>query len=120
MGKIKCLGINGIQSDVCSWYLPAKEEHKGGQIDLLIDRRDQVINLCEMKYSLNPFEITGKYMDDMNERKELFRSSTKTRKALHLTMVTTYGIKSNAYSGMIQSEVTLDDLFIEFENRIQI
>ena len=109
----KCLGINGIQSDVCSWYLPAKEEHKGGQIDLLIDRRDQVINLCEMKYSLNPFEITGKYMDDMNERKELFRSSTKTRKALHLTMVTSYGIKSNAYSGMIQSEVTLDDLFIE-------
>ena len=59
-------------------------------------------------------------LDDMNERKELFRSSTKTRKALHLTMVTTYGIKSNAYSGMIQSEVTLDDLFIEFENRIQI
>ena len=56
----------------------------------------------------------------MNERKELFRSSTKTRKALHLTMVTTYGIKSNAYSGMIQSEVTLYDLFIEFENRIQI
>ena len=52
-------------------------------------------------------------MDDMNERKELFRSSTKTRKVLHLTMVTTYGIKSNAYSGMIQSEVTLDDLFIE-------
>ena len=107
----KCLGINGIQSDVCSWYLPAKEEHKGGQIDLLIDRRDQVINLCEMKYSLNPFEISGKYMDDMNERKELLRSSTKTRKALHLTMVTTYGIKHNAYSGMIQSEVTLDDLF---------
>ena len=105
------LGINGIQSDVCSWYLPAKEGQKGGQIDLLIDRRDQVINLCEMKYSLSPFEISGRYNDEMQERKELFRAATKTRKALHLTMVTTYGIKNNAYSGMIQSEVTLDDLF---------
>jgi len=110
--KIK-LGIHGIQSDVCSWYLPSKDENKGGQIDLLIDRRDQVINLCEMKYSINPFEITGRYNDEMQERKELFRSSTKTRKALHLTMVTTYGLKNNAYSGMIQSEVVLDDLFKE-------
>ena len=66
-----------------------------------------------MKYSINPFEITGRYNDEMQERKELVRSSTKTRKALHLTMVTTYGLKNNAYSGMIQSEVVLDDLFKE-------
>ncbi len=109
----KKLGIHGIQSDVCSWYLPAKDENKGGQIDLLIDRRDQVINLCEMKYSISPFEITSRYNSEMQERKELFRSSTKTRKSLHLTMVTTYGLKNNAYSGMIQSEVVLDDLFKE-------
>ena len=66
-----------------------------------------------MKYSISPFEITSRYNDEMQERKELFRSSTKTRKALHLTMVTTYGLKNNAYSGMIQSEVILDDLFKE-------
>ena len=107
----KTLGINGIQTNVCSWYVAAKEGQKGGQIDLIIDRKDQVINLCEMKFSVKPFEISSSYINEMQERKELFRSYTKTKKALHLTMVTTYGVKNNPYSGMIQNEVTLDDLF---------
>ncbi len=110
--KIK-LGINGIQSDVCSWTLPSGNDHKGTQIDLLINRRDQIINLCEMKYSIKEFEITKQYNDEMQERRELFRKETKTKKALHLTMVTTYGLKDNPYYGMIQSQVTLDDLFKE-------
>lgn len=107
----KQLGINGIQSDVCAWSVQSTNDHKGAQIDLIIDRKDQIINLCEMKYSVNEYEITQKYLSEMQSRKELFRSITKTRKALHLTMVTTYGIKHNAHSGMIQSEVTLDNLF---------
>lgn len=105
------LGISGIQSDVCSWNTAATDGHGGGQIDLVIDRRDQVINLCEMKYSADKFEIKKKYDEEMRERMELFRSVTRTRKALHLTMVTTYGLKQNAYSGMVQNEVVLDDLF---------
>ncbi|MBQ9077781.1 MAG: ATP-binding protein [Muribaculaceae bacterium] len=105
------LGISGIQSDVCSWTTPATENHRGVQIDLLINRKDQIVNLCEMKYSTNEYEITKRYNDELQERKETFRKVTKTRKALHLTMVTTYGIKDNAYSGMIQSQITLDDLF---------
>ena len=108
--KVK-LGISGIQSDVCSWFCVADDEHRGGQIDLLIDRRDQIVNLCEMKYSAGEYEITKRYNEEMQERRELFRSQTKTRKALHLTMITTYGVKRNPYSGMIQSEVLLDDLF---------
>ncbi len=107
----KALGISGVQSDVCSWSMPPEEGGKGAQIDLLIDRRDQVINLCEMKYSTNEYEITKKYNGEMQDRREIFRMKTKTRKALHLTMVTTYGVKSNLYSDMIQSQVTLDDLF---------
>jgi AAA+ ATPase superfamily predicted ATPase len=107
------LGISGIQSDVCSWFCLPDEGHKGAQIDLIIDRRDQVINLCEMKYATGEYEITGKYEREMQERRELFRSVTHTRKALHLTMVTTYGVKQNASSGSIQSEVKLDDLFRE-------
>lgn len=105
------LGISGVQSDVCSWNTPATEEHGGGQVDLIIDRRDQIVNLCEMKYSTGDFEITKRYEKEMRDRRELFRTATKTRKALHLTMVTTYGLKPNAYSGAIQSEVVLDDLF---------
>lgn len=101
------LGITGVQSDVCAW------KGEGGQIDLLIDRRDQTINLCEMKFSQGEFEITKQYDEHLRNRAESFRSATKTRKALHQTFVTTYGVKQNMYSGNIQSEVLLDDLFIK-------
>ncbi len=101
------LGISGIQSDVCSW------KGEGAQIDLVIDRRDQTINLCEMKFSQSEYEITKQYDEHLRNRIENFRSSTKTRKALHQTFVTTYGIKKNSYSGNVQNEVMLDDLFIE-------
>ena len=112
----RALGIEGVQCNVCSWSVPAKvdeagRKQEGGQIDLVIDRRDQVINLCEMKFSLQPFEITPLYMQHLIARRELFRQVTDTRKALHLTMVTTYGVVKNAQYGMIQSEVTMNDLF---------
>ena len=80
-------------------------------MDLIIDRKDQIINLCEMKFSVSEFEISKKYDEEMRERRELFRNISKTRKALHLTMITTYGLKQNTYSGMIQNEVVLDDMF---------
>ncbi len=101
------LGITGVQSDVCAW------KGADSQIDLLIDRRDQTINLCEMKFSQSEFEITKQYDEHLRERAERFRTATKTRKALHQTFVTTYGIKQNLYSGTVQSEVKLDDLFVE-------
>lgn len=100
------LGISGVQSDVCAW------KGEGGQIDLLIDRRDQTINLCEMKFSQSEFEITKQYDEHLRKRAESFRLATKTRKALHQTFITTYGVKKNMYSGNVQSEVTLDDLFV--------
>ena len=66
-----------------------------------------------MKFSQNEYEITKQYDERLRERTEIFRSTTKTRKAIHQTFVTTYGLKKNMYSGTIQSEVVLDDLFIE-------
>lgn len=106
----KALGINGIQSDVCSWR--SKNGERGGQIDMIIDRRDQTINLCEMKYSASQYEITKAYDEKMIQRREIFRQETKTRKALYLTMITTHGILPNKYSDDIQSEVTMEDLFL--------
>lgn len=106
------LGIKGIQSSVSSWYGEV-DGKKLGQIDLIIDRRDEVINLCEIKYSLHPYEITAAYMTHLNERTELFRQMTKNRKALHLTFVTINGIKHNEQWGMIQNEITADELFKE-------
>lgn len=105
------LGISGIQSDVCSWFHKGDDNSHGAQIDLLIDRRDQVINLCEMKYSTKPFEITASYMAFMEERKEIFRDVTKTRKSLYLTMMTPMGVVRNAQCNDIQNEIVLDDLF---------
>ena len=107
------LGIAGVLSNVYSWRKEADETSDGAQIDLLIDRRDQTINLCEMKFSQGEFEITKQYDERLRERAELFRSATKTRKALHQTFVTTYGVKKNMYSGNVQSEIVLDDLFVE-------
>lgn len=106
----KALGINGIQSDISSWHY--RDEHQGGQIDMVIDRRDQTINLCEMKYSAGPYEITKAYDEKLIQRRELFRQQTKTRKSLHLTMITTHGLLPNKYSNDIQSEVTLEELFL--------
>ena len=77
---------------------------------MVIDRNDQTINLCEMKYAASSYTIKKDYDQRLLERRELFREKTKTRKALHLTMITTFGLKDNPYSGDINSEVTLDDL----------
>ena len=112
----QALGISGIQCSICSWQTASRvdsdrNKHGGGQIDLVIDRRDQTINLCEMKFSMGKYEITPQYIRHLTDRRELFRRTTGTSKALHLTMVTTYGIAHNAQSGMIQSEVTMADLF---------
>ncbi len=99
------LGITGVQSDIYAW------KGEDCQIDLLIDRRDQTINLCEMKFSQGEFEITKQYDEHLRNRAESFRSATKTRKALYQTFVTTYGVKQNMYSGNVQSEIRLGDLF---------
>ena len=111
----KKLGITGVQTNVYSWQQKADKEKgiEGAQIDLILDRRDQIVNLCEMKYSLNAYDITPAYLQKLTERREVFRQATSTKKALHLTLVTTSGVKPNAQAGMIQSEVTLDDLFGE-------
>ena len=76
----------------------------------MIDRRDRIINLLEMKFSEHEFDIDTKTSESLIRKRECFRDATKTKKALHLTLVTTWGCKGNR--NLIQSEVTLDDLFI--------
>ena len=105
------LGIAGVLSNVYSWRKEADETSDGAQIDLLIDRKDQVINLCEMKYSLSEYIIDAEYEQKLRNKKSAFINATNTRKAVHLTMVTTFGIKTNVHSGIVQNEVKLDDLF---------
>lgn len=106
----KALGINGIQSLTSSWKSATSE--KGAQIDLVIDRSDMTVNLCEIKYSNQPFTITKQYYDTLQTKLSDFLNETKTRKSIMTTFITTYGLKPNEYSSHVQSEVVLDDLFI--------
>ncbi|MBQ3610338.1 MAG: ATP-binding protein [Bacteroidaceae bacterium] len=107
----QALGISGIASDVCSWNY--KDEQQGAQIDLIIDRSDKSIDLCEIKYSEKAYELKKDYVEWMRERRELFKEKTGTRKSVRLTMITSSGIKPGKYSSAIQGKVTLDDLFHE-------
>lgn len=110
------LGISGILSEAYAWSCKAFKdaegtERKGTQIDLVIDRRDQIVNLCEMKFSSSPYVIDSDYDERLRSRAETFRSSTKTKKALHTIFITTYGVERNKYSGNVQRVLTLQDLF---------
>lgn len=99
------LGITGVQANACSW------RGKGSQIDLIIDRKDDTINICEMKYAKNKFEINKDYEARLESKINDFINETATKKALILTLITTHGIKPNAHSGIVQAEITLDALF---------
>ncbi|GHV23067.1 hypothetical protein FACS189428_6070 [Clostridia bacterium] len=103
------LGISGVLANVSEWR--SKNTEDGVQIDLLIDRNDKVINLCEMKYYNDLFAIDKKMNADLRHKKQVFKDETKTRKAVHITVISTYGLKHNSYWSNIQSEVTINELF---------
>jgi hypothetical protein len=107
----KALGINGVLSSQSSWYKSGAKNNKGAQIDLLIDRNDRCINVCEMKFGTSPFVIEKKYATYLRERLMLFRQETNTRKALFQTFVTTCGVADNEYkTQVVDCEVTMEDL----------
>ncbi len=110
----KALGISGIKTQESNWwYLPAKgSDDTGAQIDLVIDRSDHCINLCEMKFYDAPWSMGKEDAAKLRSQKEVFRQHSQTNKALLTTVISVYGLKKNMHSlGVVDSEVTLDDLF---------
>lgn len=105
------LGISGISTNTSTWRLIGDKESKGTQIDLVIDRSDRVINLCEMKFSETPYTMSKSYEEQLRNRMALFKTATGTHKSLITTMVTTYGVLPGIHSGIVQNEVLMDDLF---------
>ena len=101
----EALRIGGVHANIYAWRSPH------AQIDLLIDRDDGIVNLCEMKFAADEFEVTATDDRDMKRRMSELKELSGTRKALHVTYVTTYGLRKNSYAKNVQSEVTLDDLF---------
>ena len=112
----KALSIGGVICNVHSWSCkPFTDKNgiqwKGTQIDLLIDRADEVVNICEIKFVSDKYMIDSDYEERLRNRASLFRTVTKTKKAIHHTFITTYGVAQNLHSGIVQSEVVMDDLF---------
>ncbi len=109
----KGLGIESVHTEASMWrYKPQDGVDQGAQIDLLIDRQDLCVNICEMKFSINEFEMSKKYAKELEAKLHIFQRNTKTRKTLFLTMVTTYGVKKlSEHLGLVQKEITMDVLF---------
>ena len=107
------LGISGVLSEESSWASPpnANSDSGGAQIDLLIERRDQVVNICEIKYSMNAFIIDKEYDQKLRNKISVFRQEANCKKTIQLSMITTFGVQKNKYSGIVTNEVVLDDLF---------
>jgi uncharacterized protein len=111
----RALKIEGIQSSHTTWR--GATESKKAQIDIIIDRRDQVINICECKFSINEFEIDAEYAAKLRDKLGVFKAATKTRKSLYMTMISTYGCTKNKwYNSIVQNDITMDDLFVHIEN----
>ncbi len=106
----KSLGISGVTCNCYAWLFKGSDR-RGVQIDLVIDRQDNIINLCEIKFTRKSFAIDRNYSDNLQNKLDTFIEETSPQKAVHLTMITANGVVSNNYSGILQSSITLEDLF---------
>ena len=104
-------GIAGVLAGVCSWSFRGSDGRTGAQVDLLLDRKDGIVNLCEMKLSDGPYSIDKKEEETVLRRLSVFRRETGTRKGVHVTFVTPDVLARNSHRDVAQSEVTGDDLF---------
>lgn len=108
----RALGIEGVISNVCSWRAEATADHPGAQIDLVISRGDNVVNLCEIKYSKEPFVITQDYAEILQQKQSVFRQVTHATATIHLTLISTFGLKHAGQWNMVQRELSMEDLFV--------
>ncbi|GAO42289.1 AAA family ATPase [Flavihumibacter petaseus] len=108
----RALGIEGVYTEVSLWRSAGTDDRQGAQIDLLIDRKDNCINLCEIKFVNGEFVIDKKYASELDHKVRIFKEQTRTRKTIFPTLITTYGTRKNDYyTGRIQSEVMMESLF---------
>jgi uncharacterized protein len=106
------LKIEGVFSRESIWRHKGNKEMYGAQIDLVIDRDDSIINICEIKYSSEPFVITSDYSKSLQKKLASFQHFTKTRKTLFLTFITVNGLHENMYSiDFVQNSIMMDNAF---------
>jgi predicted AAA+ superfamily ATPase len=111
--KIKeALQIAGVHSKIFSFRAPASDVAGGVQIDLLIDRNDQTMNICEIKFYHAPFSLTANYAQDLRLKREALKIHSGTKKQLFITLISTHGLVKNSHSiGLIDNDLSIDNLF---------
>lgn len=110
----RALGISGVLTQTSGWFYKPKKgsSENGAQVDLVIDRADNCINFCEIKFSSHPFVISKTYEKELRQRKAIFIERTHTKKAIFFTFITLYGVDKEAgHFGIVDIELTMDDLF---------
>lgn len=106
------LGISGVYTRQSSWKFRGDDTLPGAQIDMLIDRADQVIHLCKAKFTRDNFTVNKQYAAQLRLRKTVFKQATQTKKAVFVTLLTTHpALQNKYYLEEIDSEITPDDLF---------
>lgn len=107
------LSIGGIYSIASSFLKRGNKNEKGAQIDLVLDRKDEVINLFEIKFSNSEFTITKNYAERLREKMQVFQHETKTKKLLFWVFIAPFGLKQNEHSlNLVYNTLSLDDLFV--------
>lgn len=108
----RALQIGGISAGQYSYLAKGDEEQEGVQIDLLLDRADNVISMCEVKFYQDEFEVTKDYASKLRRKRSIFQLRTRTKKQIQLVLITPYGLRLNKHSlGFIDNSIDLDDLF---------
>ena len=103
------LGISGIETNAFAWR--STQTEKKAQIDLIISRKDGVINLCEMKYTSNEYSLDATEYEKIQNRMAQFQKETGCKEAIHITLICGNGYKQSKYSGIVQNLILGDDLF---------
>ncbi|MBR4272797.1 MAG: hypothetical protein IKQ30_08160, partial [Bacteroidales bacterium] len=113
--KIKnALGISAVQTSIAPFIKKGDSEDDGAQIDMVIDRADRVIHLCEIKFYTDDFTLTKSYLKELRHKITVLSGTVQKRLKfapnIRLTLITTFGLKKNEYSGNFQNVVTIEDL----------
>ena len=108
----RALGITGVITTHSAWS-KRSDDVEGMQIDLLISRNDNVVNMCEIKYYGDKFVVDKGYYQVLLHRQEILSKELSPRVSIHNTLITTFGLVYNEYSSIFSNVLTLDDLFAE-------
>jgi uncharacterized protein len=108
----KAMGIHGIITNEYSYILKGNADNKGFQIDLIIDRADNCVNILEVKFYNTEYEVSESYGRQLLHKSTIFQERTRLKKTVFITMLTVFGVKKNEhYLTAVTNQLLLDDLF---------